>query len=237
MKIWDQVEETDPKFTKPTFDGFTSVNGMYLYKKATEVFGAVGIGWGYQILEERYDDGLPFLIKDCGEVLEKTHTIKLELWFKQGEEIGKVVNFGHTKYIYKTKKGHMTDSEAPKKTLTDAIKKCLSMLGFASDIFMGEFENSEYVNELARKSELEHADDKDEVILKQKKEYRDWVNKELDCYRLIDDLSALKTVHTGHLRKANRRQDSESMEEFKAMYNSRINEINKIKDHLKEMKK
>ncbi len=230
LKIWNKVQETDPKYTKPdNYSGFTSINGVYLIKKATEIFGPMGIGWGFDILDERYDEGIPFAVKDVGPVMSKSHTLKIELWYKQGEEIGKVINFGHTKYIYKTKNGYMIDEEAPKKSLTDAIKKCLSMLGFASDIFMGQFEDSEYVEELTRKSQIEHADDKDSERLLQIKEHQEWVAQELKCYSLIDDAKALKTVYTGHMRKCSRRNDKAGQESFTKTYEKRIKELAQCK--------
>lgn len=230
MKVWNSVSRTDPKYTKKgdTFNNYlTSINGTYLIKEATRIFGMMGIGFGFKILEERYDQGCPLKSKDGIDFFELTHTLKIELWFKYGEEFGRVVNFGHTKYIYKTKNGYMTDSEAPKKSLTDAIKKCLSMIGFASDIHMGQFEDKEYFEELKMESDIEHADDKDAERVKQVKEHQDWLNSELKCYPLIDDLKALKTVNTGHLRKANRRKDVDGMEKFKNAYENRVNEINK----------
>lgn len=227
LKIWDAVSETDPKFTKADYGGFTSINGVYLYKKATDIFGPIGIGWGFEILEERYDEGIPFLVQDIGATVSKTHTLKIELWYKKGEETGKVTNFGHTKYIYKTKNGYMVDDEAPKKSLTDAIKKCLSMLGFSADIFMGQYEDRDYVDEMKRKSELEHADDKDAVRLKQVKEHQEWIESELQCYAMIDSLKPLKSVYTGHMKRCARRNDEAGQGLFTKTYEKRVKELTK----------
>ena len=157
--------------------------------------------------------------------MSKSHTIKLELWYKQGEEKGSIINFGHTKYIYKTKNGYMIDEEAPKKSLTDAVKKCLSMLGFSGDIFMGQFEDREYMEELIRQSEIAHADDKDAEIIKQAREHQAWIQSELKSYALIDSAKSLKTVWTGHMRKCQRRSDQEGMATFQKAYDERLKEI------------
>ena len=37
------------------------------------------------------------------------------------------------------------DEDAPKKSATDGMVKCLSMLGFAGDIFSGQWDDSKYV--------------------------------------------------------------------------------------------
>ena len=50
MAIWDQVKTTDKDFTKTDdFDGrtVTSINGLYMVQRATELFGPIGKGWGY----------------------------------------------------------------------------------------------------------------------------------------------------------------------------------------------
>jgi hypothetical protein len=39
----------------------------------------------------------------------------------------------------------MVDEDAPKKSVTDGMVKCLSMLGFAGDIFSGQWDDSKYV--------------------------------------------------------------------------------------------
>lgn len=227
LSIWEKVQETDPKFTKADYGGFTSINGVYLYRKATEIFGAIGFGWGFEILEERYDEGIPFLVKDIGQVTSKTHTLKIELWFMQDGKKGKVINFGHTKYIYKTKNGYMIDDEAPKKSLTDAIKKCLSMLGFSADIFMGQFEDRDYVEKLRLKSEIENADDKDAARLRQIEEHREWLDKAIKDYDLIDEWKPLKSIHMMHLKKCNRRNDQDGQGRFIEAYNKRKAELEK----------
>lgn len=47
---------TDPRFTKDItgtgFDG-TSVNAEYMIMRATELFGPLGSGWGFDIQEEK----------------------------------------------------------------------------------------------------------------------------------------------------------------------------------------
>ncbi|MDD1149777.1 hypothetical protein M5G25_15895 [Pseudomonas sp. TNT2022 ID357] len=65
LALWEEVEKTDPKFTKEYTGpgGFTgtAVNAQYLAKRATEKFGPCGTGWGYDVIEERFDIGGPLL--------------------------------------------------------------------------------------------------------------------------------------------------------------------------------
>ncbi|MBO8274776.1 hypothetical protein, partial [Proteus mirabilis] len=64
LSIWKQVQRTDPRFTKPLegvgFTG-TSINSTYMFMRATEIFGPIGEGWGYEVLEEKFIDGKPLL--------------------------------------------------------------------------------------------------------------------------------------------------------------------------------
>lgn len=62
MVIWDQVKNTPPSATKTQhFDGrdVTTINGQYVYQRATELFGPIGKGWGFDILTDRFDQGAP----------------------------------------------------------------------------------------------------------------------------------------------------------------------------------
>lgn len=202
-----------------------------MFKKATEIFGPVGIGWGYEITEERFDDCAPFKDPVTQEIIySQSHTIKLKFWYKQGDQKGEIPSFGHTKYRYLTRGANpyvVVDEEAPKKSLTDAIKKALSMLGFSGDVFMGEYDDREYVEELGRKSLLEHADDKDAVRLEQVREHQEWIDSELKCYSMIDSLKPLKSVYTGHMKRCSRRNDEAGKKLFQQAYDRRVMEINK----------
>ena len=55
MKIWDQVCQTEPKYTRKVNQrgGFTAIGAQSQVQKATEIFGAMGTGWGIE--EERID--------------------------------------------------------------------------------------------------------------------------------------------------------------------------------------
>ena len=63
-----------------------------------------------------------------------------------------------------------TDGEAPKKSLTDAIKKALSMLGFSADVFLGMFDDVNYVQQLQAEQAIEQAEDRQAEIERQQQE-------------------------------------------------------------------
>ena len=69
--------------------------------------------------------------------------------FEQASPVGEVEHIGGTQFSGTRKNGTpFTDEDAPKKSVTDALVKALSMIGFAGDIFMGRYDDSKYVQEL-----------------------------------------------------------------------------------------
>lgn len=61
LELWKNVFKTDERFTTAfsVNGGGTSINGTYMTMIATREFGPKGIGWGVDILEERFDNGAP----------------------------------------------------------------------------------------------------------------------------------------------------------------------------------
>lgn len=152
--LWDSVKMTDPDAVKPItgkqYRG-NSPKPYWLIERATEVFGPVGIGWGVEVKSERFER-----LSDT-DVL---HVAVVSVWFvKDGVRSHTFDQMGGTKACYKTSKGPlMVDEDAGKKSVTDGMVKCLSMIGFAGDIFSGQWDDSKYV-EQARQHFNPAADD------------------------------------------------------------------------------
>lgn len=152
LDFWNKVQETDPKYTKAFnrgggFKG-TSINPTYNNKKVTEQFGMCGTGWGWDVINERYQRGAPILINGKEVCKEITHVLQISFWYKLNGEIGRIPSFGQTSYVGNNKNGIYTDEEAPKKSQTDAITKALSLLGFSADVFLGMYDDVKYVNDI-----------------------------------------------------------------------------------------
>lgn len=151
LELWDKVQGTDPKYTKSFSKGGgfkgTSINPTYNNRKATEIFGSYGIGWGANIIKESFQEGAPLFLNGTMVCREITHILHIEFWYIQDGEKGAFPSFGQTAYVGQNKNGFFTDEEAPKKSLTDAITKALSMLGFSADIFLGMYDDVKYVND------------------------------------------------------------------------------------------
>jgi len=141
MEIWNSVKTTDPKAVKPisgkSYKG-NSPQPYWLIKRATEEFGPIGIGWGMTVKSQHFER-----ISES-DVL---HVAVVSVWYKKGDVVSQTFDhIGGTKASYMSKNGALiVDEDAAKKSVTDGLVKCLSMLGFAGDIFSGQWDDSKYV--------------------------------------------------------------------------------------------
>lgn len=208
MRVWDAVPKTDRSYTQNANVGGnkqTSVNGLYMVKLATEVLGPIGESWGYEITSERYDNTKPVMVKSesgldilkDGDsiVWEQNHTCLLTLW--HGERQNTIQQFGHTKYRYMKSDGSkmIIDDEAPKKSVTDALKKCLSLLGVCSDVYMGLFDDQSYVAAADTENQLKKADDADKAYQEQIDKFRAEVADGVKAIQLSPNMDAVGRVY------------------------------------------
>lgn len=143
VDIWDAVCKTDPRHTKKIvgkpYQG-TSPKPQWLYRRATEVFGPAGLGWGIKVLSQQIVDG-------CGE--ERFAFATVEFWYRWNGEMASVQHVGGTHFCGQRSKGPFGDEDAMKKSVTDATVKAMSLVGFAGDIFMGLYDDCKYVHDVA----------------------------------------------------------------------------------------
>ncbi|HBW3346624.1 TPA: exodeoxyribonuclease VIII [Klebsiella pneumoniae] len=179
LALWKSVMRTNPRYTKDMSDlgfGGTSINAEYMLMRATETFGPAGHGWGWKIIEDKMIEGAPLTEKifegnkfvgkrilrdaDGSLLFELNHYLRIELWYIKDGKRGSVENFGSTPYRQSTKNGIYCDSEVHKKSLTDAIKKCLSTLGFSADVWLGLYDDAAYKAESVLEFGIKDASDK-----------------------------------------------------------------------------
>jgi hypothetical protein len=142
-ELWNSVCKTDPAAVKAItgkqYKG-NSPRPYWIIERATEVFGPCGSGWGVVINDERF------------ERLSETdvlHVANVTVWYLLDNKRCELQQMGQTKAVYKTSGGSLlVDEDAPKKSVTDAMVKCLSMIGFAGDIFSGRWDDSKYVESM-----------------------------------------------------------------------------------------
>ncbi|WP_273818045.1 hypothetical protein [Providencia rettgeri] len=261
LSIWKRVQRTDARFTKPLEGmGFvgTSINSTYMFMRATEIFGPIGEGWGYEVIEEKLIDGKPlvepildernkqvatrFLRDGDGSLFcEQNHSIKIRFWYIiECETRGEFESYGATPYRYQTQYGMKVDGEAIKKSLTDAIKKALSMLGFSSDVFMGMHDNPEYVASNKLEYEIKAASDNAEDATRIRKELDEKFTRHTETMRsavtpneLRGITSTLTREISTHAKLAKQRGDSE----YEKYLNGRLRRLNEIeKECLDQLK-
>lgn len=136
LQYWNRFADIDPAFTKPItgkpYKG-TSPNPHYVIRCLTEMFGPVGQGFGWEVVAEGF--------QPLGD--EVLHWCRIRFWHGDGKGFDA---YGQTKALMIKRDGKaMTDEDAPKKSLTDAITKAAAQVGVASNIFLGRWDDSRYV--------------------------------------------------------------------------------------------
>lgn len=193
MELWKTVCVTDPAAVKPItgkqYKG-NSPKPYWVIQRATEVFGPCGIGWGVEVVNERFER--------FGDT-ESLHVARVLVWYELEGKRGQIEQMGQTRASYMSKDGKfIVDEDAPKKSVTDGMVKCLSMLGFAGDIFSGQWDDSKYIEwaaEATRRRELPTLSDEQVTEITTLLDGRDfhafmgWVSK---C--VGQELKALKDV-------------------------------------------
>jgi hypothetical protein len=139
MDLWNSLSITDPKKVKPitgkSYKG-SSPQPYWLVQRATETFGPCGLGWGIEIVQQGF--------QQCNAET-MMHYATVRVWYMQDGKKCSVEHMGGTMAMYKTNAGKMVyDEDAPKKSVTDAMVKALSFIGFAGDIFSGIWDDWKY---------------------------------------------------------------------------------------------
>jgi hypothetical protein len=229
LKLWKAVEETEVKYTKEARKGqhkFTSITPMSQFKKATEQFGVQGIGWGIKIGSEVFME----------QTIGTTSLLNYDaiLFFKYDGELGEIPVHATEKLSYQTQgaNGYLKiDDEVRKKVVTNAKTKGLSELGFNADIFMGQFDDPNYVDYIAYEQSINQAEDKQEEISTKTKEFNQWCKDEIACYVSIKNERTLNLLLGGHKQKLQGRcrlldlNEAAYIKKFEEAYNEQLKTI------------
>ena len=126
MKLWDAVSVTDPDTTRKVNQrgGFTAICAQAQLKAATKLWGPYGDAWGLAELQWEY-------IKTGDTIFEVALTA--EFYYPGGS------------FPMSNDMAYKVGNEIRKKLITDMRSKCLSTLGFNSDVFEGRFHDNRYV--------------------------------------------------------------------------------------------
>ena len=126
MTLWDSVSVTDPDTTRKVNQrgGFTAICAQAQLKTATELWGPYGDAWGLAELKWEY-------IKAGDNISEVALTA--EFYYPKGS------------FTMSNDMVYKVGNETRKKLITDLRSKCLSTLGFNSDVFEGLYDDNRYV--------------------------------------------------------------------------------------------
>lgn len=117
--------EAQKSFNNGRFSG-TDINPMWRIKKLTEMFGACGVGWYYDVVSERAEEhgGMTIAVVD------------LNLYIKVDGEWSKPI-YGTGGNTIVTAKGAVSD-EGYKMALTDALSVACKALGIGADVYFSK---------------------------------------------------------------------------------------------------
>lgn len=172
LTLWNKVNTTDPKYLKNVTNGgrnYSAIDAQSQYLNATEQFGPYGNTWGLKSIEITY------------QAIGETTLVNLKaIFYYPGGEFETInsIKLAYMTNGYQGKPGYLKiDEEALKKLETNTVTKALSRLGFNADVFLGQFEDNNYVQE------LNYA-------------YADIPGKKIDTEKVLEIQKILKTNNT-----------------------------------------
>lgn len=133
LEVYNRLRTVDKKFTTPANiprkgGKFTTINTQYMIEKMTAEYGPIGIGWGFWAEYEIH------------QVTEKNTLVivKLTIWVEDRKNTyGPIMG---TDFLVRAEKSGLVfvDDDAPKKAMSDALKKGMSMIGVCADVYSGK---------------------------------------------------------------------------------------------------
>lgn len=131
MSIYNKVRNVPKTAQKQIgggrLKGMTDINPMWRIEQLTEMFGACGFGWYYEITSQWLEKG---------QNDDVCAFVNINLYIKQADEWSKPIQgTGGASFSTKEKSGFYTSDECYKMALTDAISVACKALGFGADVY------------------------------------------------------------------------------------------------------
>jgi len=134
--LWNKVKEIPNEYLSPLKmpDGqtFKSIKAMYVVEMATKQWGPMGLKWGFKELERI--------------IGTTTIVIKGQLWFRKSlisdsgvDENAVIEQYGGAEELFNS--DGSPNCYALQSAHTRALTKCLSLLGFGADVYLGKYDN------------------------------------------------------------------------------------------------
>lgn len=213
LTLWESVATTDPEHTKKVSQrgGYTAVSPQYQLKEATKVFGPYGMGFGFESCDLDLSQ-----LETLGVVIVRA----VFFYVKEDKRYTFPVN-----NAWPVKQGSRVDPDFAKKAETNTMSKALSKLGFSADIFLGQFDDVEYVNMVTSEKAIEKAEDKIAEEEKHAAEYREKCKKELGFISTASNMNELEKLYKDFIRRAGIRSDKDHTLAIKEATNKRKAEL------------
>jgi len=141
LDLWERHFKPHKDALKSAPRGMTAIDPMWTIREATEEWGPIGDKWGFKVVKEE--------IVTSQVAGTSVHTVLIELWYPcpdDDELCGRVQSFGGTTMDGTNSKGPYLDDDYAKKSITDALSKALSWLGFGAAVHMGMFDGNKYAD-------------------------------------------------------------------------------------------
>lgn len=134
MKLYNMGREVPNEAKKPIsagrLKGMTDINPMWRIKRLTEMFGACGVGWWYEITDKQIV---------CDETTkQKAAFVDILLFYKDpdsGKDSHGIPGTGGSSFVAQESKGAYLSDECFKMALTDAISVAAKALGIGADVY------------------------------------------------------------------------------------------------------
>ena len=144
LAIYNKVRKVPPEAIKTIgggrLKGMSDINPMWRIKILTDTFGMCGIGWKYEIVDERLEKG------GSDEV---SAFVRINLFVKADDVWSDAIpGTGGSSFVAKDKSGLYQSDECFKMALTDALSVACKALGVAADVYWDK-DNTKYTKQPA----------------------------------------------------------------------------------------
>ena len=155
MELFKLFENTPDEAKKPIeagrLKGFTDINPMWRFKRLTEVFGPVGIGWKFVITDKQIVPGADGVVSAFVDIL---------LFYKHENQWSEgIPGTGGSSFVAKESKGLYTSDECFKMALSDAIGTACKALGMSADIYFSKDRSKYTTAQDAPEAKMETVED------------------------------------------------------------------------------
>lgn len=125
---WDVPQDAKKPISGGRLNGKTDISPMWRIRRLTEIFGPCGIGWWYEIKDQRLQEGADKEVKAF---------VDIDLFYVWGDKVSHPIP-GTGGNTFVEKGGKYTSDECFKMALTDAISVAAKALGIGGSVYSGE---------------------------------------------------------------------------------------------------